>query len=116
MMGAGGSAGVRSGGFGGPRASGFGSPRAALRQAMPRMTVKQARELVARSVGDAFLRVRAEVGITQGQLGAHLGVTAASVSAVERGSHLLSIERLLVFCDLFGLRPDEVLLGHQPKG
>lgn len=81
---------------------------------MPKMTPTEVRDRLRLNLAAAFKRARAEAELTQAQLAAHLGVSAASISDVEAGKQLITLERLLLFCDLFGHEPNEVLLGRQP--
>lgn len=76
-------------------------------------TVLEIRDRLRLNLAAAFKRARAEAELTQAQLATHLGVSEASVSCVEAGKQLITLERLLLFCDLFGHEPNEVLLGRQ---
>ena len=80
---------------------------------VPKATPQEIRDRLRLNLAAAFRRARDEAELTQAQLAAHLGVSTASVSDVENGKQLVTLERLLLFCDLFGYRPDEVLLGER---
>ena len=77
-------------------------------------SVLEIRDRLAKNLGAAFRQARAGSGLTQAQLAAHLDVTPASISLVESGQQLITLERLVLFCELFGNTPTDVLLGHQP--
>lgn len=79
---------------------------------MPKtVTVPEIRDRLTKNLGAAFRQARAGNGLTQAHLAAHLGVTPASISLVESGQQLITLERLVLFCDLFGRQPNDVLLG-----
>ena len=80
---------------------------------MPKATPQDVRNQLRLNLAAAFKRARAEAELTQAQLAKHLGVSEASVSYVEAGKQLITLERLALFCDLFGHQPGEILLGRQ---
>ena len=98
---------------GSPRVLSAFRPPTAKVQPMPKtpITVLDIRDRIAKNLGAAFRQARACSGLTQAQLGAHLDVSAASISDVESGKQLITLERLVLFCELFGNTPTDVLLN-----
>lgn len=61
-----------------------------------------------RHVGKYIKEHRLEAGLTQQQLGDHLGFRNTHISAIELGSHSLSPEHYESIAKLFGIPPKEM--------
>lgn len=66
---------------------------------------------IAKRLGDAIARKRAERGLTQEEVAERLGVGNEAISRMERGVVLPTLARLFDFADALGCRIDELL--HQ---
>ena len=66
------------------------------------------------NIGKNILEQRRKKNVTQEELAAELGVTAAAVSKWENGYTLPDIMMLCALADFFGVTTDE-LLGRNPK-
>ncbi len=71
------------------------------------------REHAAGRLGEGLRRLRTERNLTQGQLGAMAGVTAAAISQAEAGRRGLSLDTLVTLCEQLGIGLDD-LLGSRP--
>ncbi len=67
---------------------------------------------LARSIGLALGAYRLRHGLTQTELGAHVGMSQSQVARLERMDHTPSFETLLRLCDALGL---ELTLTVGPK-
>lgn len=66
-------------------------------------------------LGKMILELRKEKGVTQEELAAELGVTAAAVSKWENGYTLPDVLMICALADFFGVTTDE-LLGREKNG
>ena len=64
---------------------------------------------IAKKLGDAIARKRAERGLTQEEVAERLGVGNEAISRIERGVVLPTLARLFDFADALGCRIDELL-------
>ena len=55
---------------------------------------------------------RLNMGISQKELGAKVGLWQCQVSAYETGSQTMNIQKLFVFCIALNVKPESLLLGR----
>lgn len=78
---------------------------------MPRKKKKDS--TLALRVGRNIKAARMERSLTQAQLAERVGIEVESMSRIETGAHLPSLERLAEIARILGLRPDTLLFdGH----
>lgn len=63
--------------------------------------------------GSFLSQLRHEHGLTQEQLGAHLGVTNKTISRWENGNYLPPVEMLLILSQFFDVSINELLSGER---
>lgn len=60
--------------------------------------------------------LRADLGMTQAQLGAVAGISASAISQAESGARGLSVDTLIVLADRLGVSLDRLVEGRTPPG
>lgn len=70
--------------------------------------VQQSRRLIGK-LGPRLAERRRELGLTQSVMAERMGIAEESLSRLESGRVVPTIERLIQFCDVLGLSLDDVL-------
>ena len=64
-------------------------------------------------IGQRIVQVRHANNLTQYQLAEMLDISVKHCSAIERGKSSLSLEKMIDFCDMFGVDLDYLIRGVQ---
>jgi len=67
-------------------------------------------------VGNGIKELREEIGWTQGQLAAVVGVSRQSINSIERGRYVPSLELALKFAKVFECPADEIFWLESDDG
>lgn len=70
---------------------------------------------IARNVGAAVARHRAQAGLTQEDVAEKLGIGNEAVSRMERGAVMPTVARLFEFAELFDCRVVDLMMGASPR-
>lgn len=76
-------------------------------------TVKATMSFSTKNTGQNLKRIRRAVGLSQEELGERMGVSAGWISRVESGDTKASAERVLEFCTIFEVTPNEFYAEHE---
>ena len=71
--------------------------------------IEKERLLLKQQVGVRLKHYRTEASMTQEDLAQSTGIERTTVTNIEGGKQSMSIEQLIMFCELFNITPDDML-------
>lgn len=69
------------------------------------------RTLFQKEIGEKLRNARKSRGLTMEQTARVLGLSSSYLGLVERGERCLSSQKIVRFCNLFGVSPEYILIG-----
>jgi transcriptional regulator with XRE-family HTH domain len=73
--------------------------------------MKPESRLLYRQVGARIEQIRTALGITQEELSKKVGLTRTSITNIEAGRQVITLDGLLKFCESFHITPKQLLRG-----
>lgn len=73
--------------------------------------MKPESKLLYRQVGARIEQIRSTLGITQDELAKKVGLTRTSVTNIEAGRQVITLDGLMKFCEAFHITPKQILRG-----
>lgn len=74
-----------------------------------RQQIEKEKQLLRQQVGSRLKHYRTEAKFTQDELATKTGIERTSITNIECGKNNMTIEQLMMFCEIFGIEPNDML-------
>jgi len=74
-----------------------------------RQEIERQKELLRKQVGSRVKQYREENKMTQEELARSVGIERTSVTNIEAGRNNMTLEQLMMFCEIFEITPNDML-------